>query len=255
MKITGKILTQKTMAEMKVGESGFLDKKAILLINRNQILINANYPVSIYATENCVLPITRTGAGPEDYEISVYTTHVFFSSILAQEEIESFKSTYKVIGPFDIEIEIEDSSQCCQQLYPRMTWQELIDEFGVFNEQLINGIIEPDIEAIFLENKQQIIPHMIQCIDSMSLETLECYRDMFKPMDNEDDSVFNRYEDKEIDIFINSRIKFLKRQQTLEEKSIDDLEILQQQYIAQERFEDAERIKQIINTKKIQQTQ
>lgn len=256
MKITGKILTQKTMAEMKVGESGFLQHSAITLINREFIMINTNYTVTPYQMQECVVPIIRTGNGPEEYEINMFINQSFFNSILTEKEIEEYKNDNKEIGPYPIEVEILDLTGEVDQVHPRMTWKELLEDFVIINEPIVRDELSENEVNLLINEKQIVIEHMTKYIDKMSLEVLECFQDTFKPMnDPKDPEAYNRYEDEDVDALINSRIKSLKKQQTLEDMSIEELETKKKKYIAQERFEDAERIKQIINTKKIQQTQ
>lgn len=248
MKITGKILTQKTMAEMKVGESGFLDWNAITLINRKYILINPNCMVSPYPTEYCAVPITRTNKGPEDYEIHLFINKTFFNAILPEEEVETFKNTYKQMGPYDVSIEIDENDQ--NQRYPRMTWDELIQVFIAFNKPLIEEELDEEERKLLIENKKNVITYMSQHINNMDLEIAECYKNMFKEINNPDEpDLYNMCQDKEMDIVITKRIKSLKKQQTYEEMSVEDLKIKMQACLAQENFEKADVIKQIISQK------
>lgn len=251
MKINGIILVSPLMSQMSVGQSGFLTTEAITVMNNREIFINTGKSISQIKTPNTgyVIPITRTGGGKEDFEISFNIAINFFNNEVNEEVKMKYKENSNLIGPFPIESEVYQALDYREQLYPRMDLRELTDDLVLTNQYLQET---PDNE-VYLEDKKRLRIFIKQKLKKLSLRELEMCQKDFEPLsekESEGGEIINYIEDKGIVNFILQQIQNLKAQQGLEEMSVKDLEKELETANGNEDFERSTLILQIMTIKK-----
>lgn len=245
MKINGVMLTSPLMSEMEVGQQGYLNVEAIILIDNNKVFIDTRYGTS--ETEDIeifIVPIKRIGPGKDDFEINFNITCFFCNRKLSKEERRDLENDEYILGPYPIDTEAKKDSEYRTQNYPRMNMEELIDALIGINQR------SQDIgENEVIIGDKGILRRLInKKLDKLSLPELKDYKKQFSPVSEKQDEIgfVNYVADEYVLDFIIQKIKKLKTQQKLEDRPIEELREEMARLLENQEFEEASTYRDII---------
>ena len=142
------ILVNKPMNNMVVGEKGFFDGDGIYLIN-GKCYVDTNFSVSPKKSDIHTVPIERIGPEKGDFELDFFTIEIFYPKFTTRQ-IHDILDDDAVMLVEDVEIEVYDSLHYRTKMFPRMDWEQLIENLIANNEVLE---VKPD-DKTSIEDKQ-----------------------------------------------------------------------------------------------------
>lgn len=236
-----------TLLEMEVGQKGFLDAKAIRIINNEELFIckTGNVSDEEILDLDFIIPIERVGKGIEDFIIDVNVTYFFFNQKINEEEKKQIYENENFIGPYQIKTEVYQPKEYRTQQYPRMGINELIETLMGTN------IILEESPSNDIEKDKKILTKLIKnkLSEITDVEKLKFYEEMFSSDIEEDDPEKKYLISESIITHINTCIANLVGQKTLEDMSMEELEEKKQIALDELRYEDAAYIRDIISKK------
>lgn len=245
MKINGVMLTSPLMSEMEVGQQGYLNVEAIILVDNNKVFIDTRYGTAeTEDNEIYIVPIKRIGPGEDDFEINFDITCFFCNRKLNGKKRTNLENDEYILGPYPIDTEAKKDAEYRTQNYPRMNMEELIDSLIGINQRYQEGY-ETDIA---LGDKDVLRVLIQKKLDKLSLSALKDYEKQFSPItEKQSESGFINYvADEYVLDFIIQKIKKLKTQQKLEDRPIEELREEMARLLENQEFEKASTYRDII---------
>ena len=141
MKIIGKVLFYKMLADIPVGTTVYVDEYGIVLYN-NQLLLCVQYPYAEkYSMESGhVIPITRTSQDEDGFliDFTKVSLHLPQRTLSLQDWKECLADKGEYIGPYQVET-IEYNPKDYAEVYSRFSFSELLGELILINSSLFLG--------------------------------------------------------------------------------------------------------------------
>lgn len=223
MKTKGIMLVNPLMSQMEIGQEGYLDSEAIILIE-NELFIDTSYSVLEVRDDKHLLPIKRLGPEKDEYEVDFNVVYYFCNRKLDKKEKKDLAENENIIGPYKIETEIYKPSDYRNQTYPRLDLDGLIETLITINELLEEGDKE---DIVLRKDKEELKKHIKEKLCDLPLALLKEYqRDFLQTSEEEiiEGRKINYAADEDMFDFIKDCIKKIKKQKKLEETSMEELE-------------------------------
>ena len=239
-----------TLLEMEVGQKGFLDAKAIRIINNKELFICKTGNVSDEEILNLdfIIPIERIGERESDFIIDINVNYFFFNEKRNEKEKKQIYGNGNFIGPFQVLTERYQPKDYRTQQYPRMGINELIEAF-IGTNILLDETESPN--KTFLEDKKALKKLIKKKLSKINdVETLKVYEEMFSSNSDTDEEDERKYIVSEnIVNHIRHCIANLTAQSGFDNMSVQELEDAKKTALNENRYEDAAVIRDIINKK------
>jgi len=206
------ILVHKPMNDMVVGEKGFFDGDGIYLIY-GKCYIDTNFSVSPKKSDIHTVPIERTGPEKGEFELDFFTIEVFYPKFTTQQ-IHNMLNDNAVMCVEDVEIEIHDPVNYRTKMFPRMDWEQLMENLIANNEVLE---VKPD-DKDSIDDKQAMRECIKKKLSEYDVAELKIHEKEFTEPTPEEkaEGRVNFIADENILRYIKKRIAMLEEENPLQ---------------------------------------
>ncbi|MEI8008463.1 MAG: hypothetical protein WCI00_03420 [bacterium] len=212
------ILVYKPMTTMVVGEKGFFDGDGIYIIH-GKCYVNTNFSVSSKKSDIHTVPIERIGPEKGDFELDFFTIEIFYP-MFTTKQIQDILNDDAVMLIEDAEIEVHDPLNYRVKMFPRMDWEELMENFITNNEVLE---IKPDDQTA-IDDQKALKESIKKKLSEFDVSELKIHEKKFTAptQEEKENGRVNFIADESILRFITKRITILqgKNQEAKEETEV-----------------------------------